>query len=120
MQKRGEIGECIACKHFINKGFYIVERNFTRPWGEIDIVAKKSGKIHFIEVKSVTRETLDFRAEDQVHAGKQRKLSRVIETYLAMHDTGEWQFDVACVFLDMKKRTGRVRIIEDIVLFARN
>ena len=56
-QKIGEIGEEIACKYLINKGFTVIERNFTRKAGEIDIVAKKGNEIHFFEVKSVSRET---------------------------------------------------------------
>lgn len=33
-------------------GFKIVERNFYSPYGEIDIIAQRSGVLHFIEVKS--------------------------------------------------------------------
>ncbi len=42
--KIGRIGENIACKYLKDKGYAIVERNFRRKWGEIDIVCSK-GKI---------------------------------------------------------------------------
>jgi len=49
----GNDGEEIAIAYLTHNGFEIVERNFyARKLGEIDIVAKKMGVLHFIEVKS--------------------------------------------------------------------
>ena len=53
-RKIGDRGEEIACKYLENKGFSIIERNYWRPWGEIDIVAKKGSILSFVEVKSVS------------------------------------------------------------------
>ena len=53
----GNLGEKIAGVFLKNHGFLVVERNYLKKWGEIDIIAKKKGKIHFIEVKTVSRET---------------------------------------------------------------
>jgi putative endonuclease len=41
----GKIGEDIACKYLKSKGYKIIERNFRRKWGEIDIVCKKRSGI---------------------------------------------------------------------------
>ena len=49
----GEIGEEIACQFLERKGFKILERNYRKPWGEIDIIAEKDGVIRFVEVKAV-------------------------------------------------------------------
>lgn len=38
-QKTGRLGEDIACKYLFSKGFQIVECNYTKKWGGIDIVA---------------------------------------------------------------------------------
>lgn len=38
----GRVGEDIACKYLQNKGYQIIERNFRRKWGEIDIVCRKN------------------------------------------------------------------------------
>ena len=54
-RKTGDIGENIACEFLKKRGFEILERNYSKKWGEIDIVTKRAGLIHFIEVKSVTR-----------------------------------------------------------------
>lgn len=67
-QAKGELGEEIACKYLISKGYTVLERNFTILQGEIDIVAKEGNQIVFLEVKSAfclicTRDkhgTLDF------------------------------------------------------------
>ena len=50
----GRIGEDLACEYLKNKGFQIIERNFRKPWGEIDIIAKeKNGALVFVEVKTM-------------------------------------------------------------------
>ncbi len=56
----GDLGEGISCNYLKNKGFSIVERNYWKPWGEIDIIAQENGILHFVEVKTVTRETLEL------------------------------------------------------------
>ena len=55
-QKIGEIGENIAVKFLMKHGFSVIDRNYTKKWGEIDIIAKKSEKLYFVEVKSVSRD----------------------------------------------------------------
>lgn len=126
-QKIGELGENVASMFLMKHGFEIIERNYTKKWGEIDIIASKEGKLYFVEVKSVSCVTLpDFseddpnrkRPEDNMHLWKVKRLRRVIETYLISKRQGgvEWQFDLLLVFLDLKNRTARVRTIENIVL----
>jgi putative endonuclease len=126
-QKIGEEGENVAAKFLMKQGFKIIERNYTRKWGELDIVAEKDTKIYFIEVKSVTyvtqqnvsRDTFDdYRPEDNMHPWKLKRLSRAIQTYILQKklDDRDWQFDLLVVSLDMEKRTGQVRVVSDIIL----
>jgi putative endonuclease len=117
-QKVGKIGEDTACKFLMKHGFEIVDRNYWKKWGEIDIVAKKDNFLHFIEVKSVSHET-DFAPEENVHPWKQKRLTRVIQTYLLdkkIPDNIEWQIDVMAVFLDFAKRTAKIRMTENVIL----
>lgn len=53
-QKIGRLGEELAGKFLMKRGYKIVDRNYRRPWGELDIVAERKGKIHFVEVKSMS------------------------------------------------------------------
>ena len=123
-QKTGEIGENVAVKFLMKHGFSILERNYTKKWGEIDIIAEKDQKLYFIEVKAVSRLNLavkdnDYRAEDNMHPWKLKRLSRTIQTYLIshkVHEDKEWQFDLVIVYLDMKNKKARVKVENDIVL----
>lgn len=48
----GDRGEAIACDFLVERGFRIIDRNFSGVGGEVDIVAEHDGEIHFIEVKT--------------------------------------------------------------------
>jgi len=140
-RKTGDLGENLACLFLVKRGFEIIEQNYFKPWGEIDIIAKKRQKLHFIEVKSVTRENLaynlravstqdDYRPEDNLHPWKLKRLSRVIQSYLLNYNSRkdvscvtdeenrevDWQFDVITVYLDLKKKETKVEYLEDIIL----
>ncbi len=135
-QKIGKIGEDSACEYLKRAGFTILDRNYLKKWGEIDIVAKKNDRVHFVEVKSVTRSVNNvsgetqadteirhsndlYRAEDNMHPWKLQRLSRAINSYLLdknVSDETEWQLDLAVVYVDMNKRLSRVEILPDIIL----
>lgn len=131
-QKTGEIGENVACMFLMKRGFEIIDRNYTKIWGEIDIVASKDAKLYFCEVKSVTRENLDvatltrdsesighetYRPEENMHEMKIRRLSRTIETYIAdkrINDDVDWQVDLLVVYLDHNTKKAKVERIENV------
>lgn len=135
-QKIGELGESLACRYLIKKGFEIMDRNYRKPWGEIDIVAQNGKKVVFVEVKTVTSHFPDvftgnmvrnvthvtkdeYRPEDNVHAWKLERLSRVIRTYLLYKYKNRepgWQFDVITVVLDQKTKKAKIKHLEDIIL----
>ena len=119
-QKIGEIGENIAVKFLVKHGFSIKDRNYTKKWGELDIVAEKSDKLYFIEVKSVTRETNnEYRPEENMHPWKMKRMSRTIQTYLLskkIEDEKEWQVDLLIVYLDLINKKAKIKIIEDLIL----
>lgn len=128
-QKIGQIGEDSACTWLEKQGYRILDRNYLKRWGEIDIVAIKDKKIHFVEVKSVSREIKEgsvihetsdgYRAEDNMHPWKLKRLGRAVQSYLLDRDVSDetdWQFDVVTVHIDMSKRISRVFLLEDIVL----
>jgi len=132
-QKVGRIGEDTACMFLVKHGFKVIERNYLKKWGEIDIIAKKSGILRFVEVKTVSRENIRDvspetsvlrtdvllpRPEENVHTWKLKRLSRVIQSYLLEKGSGdrEWQFDVLAVFLDLKNKEARCRFTENIIL----
>jgi len=125
-QKVGKIGEDIICRFLMKQDFQIIERNYWKKWGEIDIIAKKSNILHFVEVKTVSYKNLEsviyetdkHRPEENVHPWKLKKLSRVIQTYLLEKDIIDidWRFDVAAVYLDMANKKAKVKLLENIIL----
>ena len=129
-RKFGDLGENIACDFLKKRGFEIIEKNYLKKWGEIDIVTKKGAMIHFIEVKSVSatglpnqdtntvpHETDNYRPEDNMHPWKLKRLSRAIQTYLLEKDIElEWQLDLVTVKIDQQNRRARVEIIENVII----
>lgn len=121
----GILGEDLACRFLMKQGFSIIQRNYWKKWGEIDIIAHKEGKTHFIEVKSVTRPHVGdvahetgYRPEENVHFSKIRRLSRTIQSYIAEKDIeeGGWQFDIAAVYIDQGSKQAKVIIHDNIIL----
>src|SRR3989338_7366907 len=112
----GDMGENVACMFLMKHGFEIIERNYLRKWGEIDIVAKKNVVIRFIEVKSVKHETA-YRPEDNMHLWKLKRLGRIIQTYLLhVKHEGDWQLDLITVKIDLNTHKARVEMLENIVI----
>ncbi len=115
-QKVGKLGEDVAVRYLKNKGFVILERNYTKKWGEIDIVAKKSNKIHFIEVKTIRDTGAQILSpEGNIHEKKLARIYRAADTYLAERNVGEkvlWQIDAVTILLDPIGKTAKVRYFE--------
>ena len=133
MAKHNDIGvdgELVASEFLESKNLRILDRNWRKPYGEIDIVAREtSGKYRFVEVKSVSWETgkeIETRVshethnpEDNVHEAKQRRLKRVVQAYIDSKSIeDDWQFDVVAVFLDQANKKAMVRFTEDVILEA--
>ncbi len=80
-QQIGKAGEKVVVRYLRKKGFKILERNFTCPVGEIDIIIRDKKTIVFVEVK--TRRSLSFgSARLAITRQKQRKISMVALYYL--------------------------------------
>ena len=118
----GKMGEEAVTNHLKRHGYNINTRNYRKKWGEIDIVTEKNGVVHFVEVKTVSRGTNNssvahetWLPEENVDRRKLQKLFRTIETWILEHTyEGEWQLDVASVWIDTKNKKGRIKIIENV------
>ncbi|OGI69222.1 hypothetical protein A3A09_01560 [Candidatus Nomurabacteria bacterium RIFCSPLOWO2_01_FULL_42_20] len=146
-QKIGKLGEDIACKFLVKHKFSVICQNYTKKWGELDIVAEKDKKLHFIEVKSVSVGALakadvshspvnlpaeasapvgagakageeTSRPEENIHPWKVKRILRAVQTYLLekrVSEEVEWQIDVAAVFINLKDKKAKVRIMENAI-----
>ena len=117
----GALGEDLACKFLERKGFKLIERNFRRPWGEIDIIAEKAGEVRFVEVKTVSSSSEmfsreSFRPEENIHEEKLKKVVRTAQLYMEeKDDKREYQIDAVGIILDPVNRTARCRHFEQIL-----
>ena len=50
----GKTGENLAANFLEKQGYEILHKNWRYSYYEIDIVAKKGKKLHFVEVKTLT------------------------------------------------------------------
>jgi len=121
-RKLGDIGENVACEFLKKRGYTIIDRNYLRKWGELDIIATKNDIYHFVEVKSVassvahvtSKET--YRPEDNVHPQKLKRMYRAIQTYLLEKGIdADFEIDVITARIDTAGRRARVEMIENIV-----
>ena len=48
----GKSSEDLACEFLLKNGCKILARNFSSKFGEIDVIAKKDGILHFVEIKA--------------------------------------------------------------------
>ena len=119
----GRDGEDIACKFLVRKGYRILDRNYRRKWGEIDIVAEKDGCVRFVEVNAVSRQSsqngsreMDYRPEELVHKTKLRKVARTAALYMEEKgDDREYQIDAVGVVMNQATRTARCRVFEQVL-----
>lgn len=80
MKFLGQVGEEIAIEYLKENNYKILEKNYKRPWGEIDIIAQKDKKIIFFEVKTLKR--CGFLPEESITQKKKIILQRTAEIYI--------------------------------------
>ena len=106
-RQKGNIAEEIVVSRVKREGFNIICQNYLKKWGEIDIVAEKSRKIHFIEVKSVSRETKSYLAKESCFMenveGKVWKICDFMETDTVSRETDKNSFNPVWNMTNKKK-----------------
>ena len=112
----GKEGEDIACQFLERKGFTVIGRNYSKKWGEIDIIATKGNVVRFVEVKTVSRENPDYMPEELVHQSKLEKVARTASLYMEeTKDSREYQVDAVTVVMNERTRTARCHLFEQVL-----
>jgi putative endonuclease len=124
----GRLGEDLVGKWLKEKGYQIITQNYRKRFGEIDLVTREtSGRVHFIEVKSVSYETrtaLEYavshetwRPEEKVHKEKQKRFRNIIQSWLIENPyVSDFQIDIVTVRMVPREKYARVGLIENIIL----
>lgn len=109
--KTGKAGESLA-ENFLKKlGYSIITKNYRKPWGEIDIIAKSPNKtLTFVEVKTIISLNNNpailakLSPEDNLSQEKLFKLKKICEEFannnpnLVKENRG-WQIDLIAINL---------------------
>lgn len=122
----GAYGEEIAAKYLKKQGLTILETNYLKKWGEIDIVARETVKIRFIEVKTVSYETKfdlqsaisrgTWRPEENVHYSKIQRMNRAIESWIMENEyDGEWEIDVIAIRIVTREKYATIKYLQNVV-----
>ncbi len=121
----GNLGEALVAKYLTKQGFIVLSRNYLLAYGELDLVAKKAGVIHFVEVKSVTCEippdvsremSIIKNPAEKIDEHKLRKIGKAAQTYLVNMDLldMDWQVDAALVWIDRASKRAKVELLENV------
>lgn len=111
----GSIGENIASDYLKSNGFEILYKNFRSKYGEIDIIAEKNDKIHFVEVK--TRSSLSKGAPyEAVNYRKIQHLKLAAYYFIKQNHLQKHKLsvDVASILLSRDNRVSDFKYFESV------
>jgi putative endonuclease len=109
----GYAGEQLAEQYLTERGYRILERNYTVKHGEIDLIAQEGETLVFIEVKSHSREDYGTMLS-RVNRSKQKKIIFAARCFLVRYGNREipCRFDVLAI-LNQPGGTKRIELIKD-------
>ena len=97
-RQKGFEQEDEAVKFLKKAGYKILERNFTAPAGEIDIIARHKKTLVFVEVRY--RKSSAFgSAKESVNFSKRKKIIKAAMAYLKSKNIvdADFRFDIAAM-----------------------
>lgn len=109
----GERGEIAACGFLKEHGYEILEKNYKCKLGEIDVIARRGGRLAFVEIKTRTSQQFGT-PQEAVHLQKQEKIFKVAQWYIKEKNLAKAPvaFDVVAV-LWREGQAPEMRLIAD-------
>ena len=116
--KKGRDGEKIAREFLINKGFKLIESNYSNNLGEIDLIMTDKDWLVFVEVKLKIGDKYGT-PEEMINKNKLRQIRRVAEAFLILESTisknfSKYRIDAVCIVLKEDKTTQRINYYENL------
>lgn len=97
----GKLGEDFACEYLVKNRYKIIERNYRKFYGELDIVALAPDKtLVLVEVKTVSEKNqFCLKPEDQMTYSKIEKFKKIATFYVnsnpkLINDKKGWRMDL--------------------------
>lgn len=109
--KLGELGEEMATKFLLEKGYVIRDRNWRYDKKEIDIIAQKDNLLVVVEVKTRKYDFIE-KPEETVNKQKERFLVEACDAYIRKYELDfETRFDI--IFISFPERNPRINHVEN-------
>jgi len=114
----GALGEKIAARYLVDRNYQVINLNYRKIIGEIDIIAlDQNGDLVFFEVKA--RSNQSFGApQEAVDKDKQFKLVQLASNYLQDNQVfarRNFRIDVISVALDFSNRKAKIEHLKNAV-----
>ncbi len=109
----GKTGEDLALDYLKSHGYFVLEKNFTSKFGEIDIIAKKEHSLYFIEVK--TRSNTNFgEPYEAVNKRKIYHIKKAAQYYLLKNNYNDYKLKVAVFSILIEREKTDFKFWDDI------
>jgi putative endonuclease len=95
----GNKGEDLATAHLLQNNYTILHRNWRFKHAEVDIIAHRNNKLHFVEVKTRTNTKFGL-PEESISQTKMNSLKKAAAGFLEQYPQWKYlQFDVIAITL---------------------
>ena len=111
----GKEGEQMAINWLKERDYEILHINWRYSYYELDIVAKKNEKLHFVEVKARQSDKYG-NPEDSVTKRKFKRLQQAADQFLFLNPGYKWiQYDILAITMNKDGKT-EYFLLEDVFL----
>lgn len=116
--KKGKEGEEIAREFLVNKGFKLIESNYSNNLGEIDLVMSDRDWLVFVEVKLKIGDKYGT-PEEMINKNKLSRVKRTAEAFLILESPisknfSKYRIDAVCIVLEEDRKISRINYYENI------
>ena len=109
-----KVGEELAKKYLEDKGYEIIDQNYSTKYSEIDLIVKRDSILIFVEVRT-KRSNAFVSPEESINQKKLKKLYWNAEAYMANKKyNGQSRVDAICIVLDVNNNIEKLEHYEGI------
>jgi putative endonuclease len=108
----GAGGEDLAARWYEDQGYEVLERNWRRREGEVDLIVRRGATVVFSEVKTRSSDRFGTGAESALPA-KQRRIRRLASRWLSEITPAVGRARVEVRFDVVSITAGEIEVIED-------
>lgn len=112
----GTLGEKIALKYYLDRGFEFLTKNYLTRYGELDLIMSKDGLLYGIEVKTRRNHRYGY-AEEMINRTKIKKMAK--SSYL-FAPWADWQLEIMVIYLQQNTAKIKRFPINDYWLICQN